>query len=61
MPLELHIQIDLTRNEDNNQIAVKFEKKYTTLGEVNNLIAELERIKLALIELEFDEGGDLIK
>ncbi len=51
--IELHIQIDLDR--DDEQIASVVNKDNTTLNEVNNLIGEIERAKDHLLSLDFDD------
>lgn len=55
MAIEFHIQIDLLREPI--QIAAKLNREETTLLEVNCLIAELERLKTELFNIEFDENG----
>jgi len=56
MALEIHIQIDNQREE--NQLASTFSKVDTTLEEVSLAITEMERIKLKLLDLEFEEDTE---
>ena len=53
MALEIHIQVDNKREP--NQLASTFNKENTTLEEISIAIAEMERIKLNLLELEFED------
>ena len=53
MAIEIHIQIDL--NREDNQIAAVINDTDTTLGDINIAIAELERAKIRLLDWEFEE------
>lgn len=58
MAIELIIQIDLDREDEDRQIACRIKKHNSNLGEVNNLIAELERAKQFLLEMTFEDDGE---
>jgi len=54
MALEIHIQINKKRKQ--NQLASTFNKEETTLEEISLAITEMERIKLELLYLEFENN-----
>lgn len=54
--IELHIQTDLER--EGKQVAARINRKDTCLMEVSLVIQELERAKLFLLSLEFDDDED---
>ena len=56
MALEIHIQIDTKREKE--QLASTFQKEETTLEEISLAIAEMERVKLKLLKLEFEDCID---
>lgn len=47
MPIEVHIQIDDLREGDT--IATKYNYDDLSVGELNNMLAELERVKFRLL------------
>lgn len=57
MALEIHIQIDKERTP--HQLASTFNKDDTTLEEISIAIAEMERVKLKLLDLEFEDDNTI--
>ena len=53
MPIEVHIQINDTREDE--QIAAKCNYEDLTINELNNMLAEMERIKFNLLLDQIDE------